>query len=127
VPVIRIAPQHQLIAFVVERLRVPWRSEPAGEARPVIITIAIDHGATRSQLAAVVEWPSSRKSVTRQRCLRCMTGVRLITREVCMSDPARVQGLVPEPPATPPRDLTQIVGKARRSGALCDAESISWN
>jgi hypothetical protein len=24
------------------RLRVPWRSEPAGAARPVIIAIAID-------------------------------------------------------------------------------------
>jgi hypothetical protein len=49
----------------------------------------------------VVEWPSSRKSVTHQRCLRCMTGVRLITREVRMSDPARVQGLAPEPPDDP--------------------------
>src|SRR5262245_8868417 len=56
VPVTRIAPQHQLISFVVERLRVPWRSEPAGVARPFIIAIAIDHGATRSQEAAVVEW-----------------------------------------------------------------------
>src|SRR5262245_62778476 len=70
VPMIRIAPQHQLISFVVERLRVPWRSEPAGVARPFIIAIAIDHGATRSQEAAVVEWPSSRNSVAHQRCLR---------------------------------------------------------
>src|SRR5262245_16984624 len=62
--------QHQLISFVVERLRVPWRSEPAGVARPFIIAIAIDHGATRSQEAAVVEWPSSRNSVAHQRCLR---------------------------------------------------------
>src|SRR5262245_31137501 len=69
VPMIRIAPQHQLISFVVERLRVPWRSEPAGVARPFIIAIAIDHGATRSQEAAVVEWPSSRNSVAHQRCL----------------------------------------------------------
>src|SRR5262249_22787842 len=67
---IRIAPQHQLISFVVECLRVPWRSEPAGVARPVIIAIAIDHGATRSQEAAVVEWPSSRYSVAHQCCLR---------------------------------------------------------
>src|SRR5262249_13086952 len=71
VPVTRIAPQHQLISFVVERLRVPWRSEPAGVARPFIIAIAIDHGATRSQEAAVVEWPKTRNLVTHQRCLRC--------------------------------------------------------
>ena len=32
---------------------------------------------------------------------RDSAGVRLITREVCMSDPARVQGLVPEPPDDP--------------------------
>ena len=67
VPVTWISPQQQLIAFVVERLDVPRRSEPAGEARPVIINIAIDHGATRSQDTAVVEWPSSRKSVAHQR------------------------------------------------------------
>jgi hypothetical protein len=30
---------------------------------------------------------------------RDSAGVRLITGEVCMSDPARVQGLVPRPPA----------------------------
>ncbi len=74
-PVTRISPQQQLIAFVVERLDVPRRSELAGEARPVIIAIAIDHSATRSQDAAVVKWPSSRKSVAHQRCLRCMTGL----------------------------------------------------
>jgi hypothetical protein len=77
VPVTRIAPQHQLISFVVERLRVPWRSEPAGVARPFIIAIAIDHGATRSQEAAVVEWPSSRNSVAHQRCLRCIECVAM--------------------------------------------------
>src|SRR5262245_59278504 len=74
---IRIAPQHQLISFVVERLRVPWRSEPAGVARPFIIAIAIDHRATRSQEAAVVEWPSSRNSVAHQRCLRCIECVAM--------------------------------------------------
>src|SRR5215468_1455472 len=77
VPMIRIAPQHQLISFVVERLRVPWRSEPAAVARPFIIAIAIDHGATRSQEAAVVEWPSSRNSVAHQRCLRCIECVAM--------------------------------------------------
>src|SRR5215472_7459192 len=77
VPMIRIAPQQQLISFVVERLRVPWRSEPAGVARPFIIAIAIDHGATRSQEAAVVEWPSSRNSVAHQRCLRCIECVAM--------------------------------------------------
>jgi hypothetical protein len=36
---------------------------------------------------------------------RDSAGVRLITRGVRMSDSARVQGLVPEPPATPPPQL----------------------
>src|SRR6516165_10593828 len=72
---IGIGAQQRLIRFVVERLHVPRRSEPAGAARPVIIAIAIDHGATRSQEAAAVEWPSSRKSVAHQRRLRCMIGL----------------------------------------------------
>ena len=48
VPVSWVAPQHELISFVVKRLRVPRRSELAGEPRPLIIAIAINYGATRS-------------------------------------------------------------------------------
>src|SRR5262249_7004222 len=77
VPVTRIAPQHQLISFVVERLRVPWRSEPAGVARTFIIAIAIDHGATGSQEAAGGASPSSRNAVGHQRCVRCIECVAM--------------------------------------------------
>ena len=50
--------------------------------------------ATKSSMTASAFWRGA-----------ISVGVRLITREVCMSDRARVQGLLPAPPATPPPQL----------------------
>src|SRR6516225_11403692 len=45
---------------------------------------------------------TTKSSTTHSRTPRYYGRVRLIIREMCMSDPARVQGLVPPPPENQP-------------------------